>query len=158
MGKGDEINKRGKVEGEGGNGRKRDSCHKGNANGIWRTRKRGEMTSADFSRSKADVVLTPGCVNSTLLVILPDRYENRVILHLRNDRSQSFLRANTNFQIFSFDFTSLLDYIDNEHSFLLYINKIVFCTFVSQVQKNPGNLSLLCSRKSGTPESDFPAR
>lgn len=75
------------------------------------------MTSADFSRSKADVVLTQECINSILLVILPDRHENRVILHSRtcrergNDRSQeNFSEANIHFQIFSFDFTSLLDF------------------------------------------------
>lgn len=71
-----EINKRRGVER--GAGKEKDSCHEGNADGVWRTWERGEMTSADFSRSKADVVLTRGCITSILLVILP-WYENRVI-------------------------------------------------------------------------------
>lgn len=67
-----EINKRRGRNG-GNAGKREDPCHEGNADGVWRTWERGEMTSADFSRSKADVVLSRGCINPILLVILPDR-------------------------------------------------------------------------------------
>lgn len=116
-----------------------------------------KMTSANFSRTKADVVLTRGCINSILLVILPDLYENRVILHprVRVERNvtieaENFSGANIHFQIFSFDFTSLLDFEHyHEHS-LLSVSTERWCARArarpfSQVQKNPWELFLSCA-------------
>lgn len=64
MGKRDEINKRrgrGRGRGGGGNRKERDSCHEGNADGVWRTRERGENDFREFfPHEKADVVLTRG--------------------------------------------------------------------------------------------------
>lgn len=116
-----------------------------------------------FPARKPMLFLTRGCINPPhpFSNITRPVYENRIILHSRtyrerrNDRSREFLGSNTHLQIFSFDFTSLLDH--NEYSLLYIFNKVVL--LFSSAEKSVGIISLLCRwRKSGTPESDFPAR
>lgn len=82
MGKRDEINKRrGRRRGEEETGKREIRATRETPTAFGGHGKGVKMTSANFSRTKADVVLTRGRINSILLVILPDLYENRVILH-----------------------------------------------------------------------------
>lgn len=57
-----------------GKEREREICATGElSTAFGADAEKGEMTSADFSRAEADVVLTRGCVSSILLVILSAR-------------------------------------------------------------------------------------
>lgn len=165
-GKGGEINKRREVRGRGDGGKRKIRATRETPTVFGGHGKRGEMSFADFSRSKADVVLTRGCINSILLVILPDCYGNRVILHSRtcrekrNDRNREllYLGKYTFSNIFLWLYFASWFRHYNEHSLL---NNAATRAPVLRCRKIRGNYFSLASRrsrKSGTPESDFPAR
>lgn len=78
---------------------------------------KGRNDFVDFSNAAADVVLTRGCMNSKLFVILPDWHEHRVILRSRNRRARDATIEAWNFSVLQLCATTFINFYTSAKKF-----------------------------------------